>query len=856
MSQATANDPLPEDPERLLAQFDQAWRGGKPPDIATFLSRGSADGRRDLVEELVKIDLEYRWRNAQGRCLEEYVGHLSDLGRLAELSLDLIGWEYRVRHCWGDRPSHAEYLTRFPAQSAALATTLHDIDTRLAAEFANGQKPLPETFGQNSGGVERPAPSATDARAPAFPQAELVQPLETIGASIGPYIVMERLGEGGAGQVYKARHQKMGRVAAVKVIRPELLVDEDMVRRFYREVEAVSQVQHNHIVHAYDAGPILEDGRVRGHFLAMEFLEGIDLSRLVKQSGPLPPDEAREYIRQAAVGLQYIHEQGMVHRDIKPSNLMRMASGKGPGASPEENHSASSLATSHQPLATVKILDLGLARLQRRAGGETSSALTGSNTMMMGTVDYMAPEQAIDSHAVDIRADVYSLGCTLFYLLTGQPPFPGGTEAEKLVRHQIKPAPDVRESRPEVPEELAAILAKMLAKEPSERYQSPAAVTAALAGLIAPRPSPVRKPRRGRRGIAVAAAALVAAILLVIGFLNWPSRPAANPPTSRPAVAVTKPALAPLHELRMGRFEKSLPPEVVQIVGKPSDPPLQALAFRLDGTLLAGGDKTGAIHLWDPLTAAEVGVLKEGDDAIAALAFTPDGKSLASASQAGVNLWNIAERRPLTLLRRSCPALAISPDGRHLAVSDRGNHVLLYELKDPSAAPKIICQRKQADGGIVRIVFAPDGKTLATTHYEGTAHLWNVATGNEDGEPAPGRHINSLAFTSDGKTIALGADSKPTLQVWDVATRQARALDESTGYVRWLALAPDDGHLLWNDGRMNWIRLGDKAELLNRWQPAGMSYVTALAPDRKHVAIARPDNSHVYVLRLVPKANK
>src|SRR5262249_39920703 len=130
----------------------------------------------------------------------------------------------------------------------------------------------------------------------------------------------------------------------------------------------------------------------------------------------------------------------------------------------------------------LKILDLGRARLQQRGTGELATTITGSNTIMMGTVDYMAPEQALDSHVVDIRADIYSLGCTLFYLLTGQPPFPGGTEAEKLVRHQMKPPPDVRQLRPEVPQDLAAILAKMLVKEPGQRFQTPAQVVLALSG--------------------------------------------------------------------------------------------------------------------------------------------------------------------------------------------------------------------------------------------------------------------------------------------------------------------------------------------------------------------------------------
>src|SRR6516162_5705524 len=142
--------------------------------------------------------------------------------------------------------------------------------------------------------------------------------------TVGSYVLLERLGEGGAGQVYKAHHQKMDRVAAVKVIRVELLLDAEMVKRFYREVAAVSRLVHPNIVHPYDAGPAGPT-----HFLAMEYLEGIDLSRLVKESGALPVAEAKEYIRQAAAGLQCIHENGMVHRDIKPSNLMVVASGKG-----------------------------------------------------------------------------------------------------------------------------------------------------------------------------------------------------------------------------------------------------------------------------------------------------------------------------------------------------------------------------------------------------------------------------------------------------------------------------------------------------------------------------------------------
>src|SRR5262249_50689623 len=212
------------------------------------------------------------------------------------------------------------------------------------------------------------------------------------------------------------------------------------------------------IVHAYDAGPIGS-----AHALVMEYVEGIDLSRLVKQSGPLPVGQASECIRQAALGLQYAQEQGLVHRDVKPSNLIQV-----------------------RATGVVKVLDLGLARLHQSASPQPAVDVpddrsTGSLTpvggvMMMGTPDYLAPEQALDFHAADSRADIYSLGCTFYFLLTGQPPFGGGTLAQKLWRHQQAEPPSV----PGLPEKLTSVLRKMLAKHPADRYQTPADVVAAL----------------------------------------------------------------------------------------------------------------------------------------------------------------------------------------------------------------------------------------------------------------------------------------------------------------------------------------------------------------------------------------
>jgi serine/threonine protein kinase len=281
------------------------------------------------------------------------------------------------------------------------------------------------------------------------------------GASLvlGHYLLLDLLGEGGMGRVYKARHQSMERTVALKILRPDLLRDPEAVGRFYREVEVISRLSHPAIVHAYDAG-----GVGSTLFLALEYIEGTDLDRLVRESGQLPVAQACDYIRQAALGLQYAHEQGLVHRDIKPSNLL-LAKAQG---SPS--------------LGLVKILDLGLARLQQPARESRTSNLTviAGNSAMQGTPDYLAPEQAIDFHSADIRADIYSLGCTFYFLLTAQPPFGGGSLSQKLIRHHQAEAAPVEKVRPGVPSGVSAVIRKMLAKQPAERYQTPGEVAEAL----------------------------------------------------------------------------------------------------------------------------------------------------------------------------------------------------------------------------------------------------------------------------------------------------------------------------------------------------------------------------------------
>ncbi len=270
---------------------------------------------------------------------------------------------------------------------------------------------------------------------------------------IREYDLLEQIGQGGMGTVYKASHTMLDRIVAVKLLPSERMNDAESVSRFRREMKAVGKLQHPNIVQAFDAG------EVRGvHYLVMEYVEGLDVAALQEQHGRLPIADACEIIRQAALGLQHAHEHGMVHRDIKPSNLLlcrRMDAHVRPPSSETPVKSGSDEGVQ----ATLKILDLGLALLGD-ADRAVSRNLT-STGQIMGTLDYMAPEQADDTHAVSIRADIYSLGCTLYALLAGEPPFGGErytTPVRKLAAHMQKPVPRIRDRRDDVPVELVTIL--------------------------------------------------------------------------------------------------------------------------------------------------------------------------------------------------------------------------------------------------------------------------------------------------------------------------------------------------------------------------------------------------------------
>jgi CheY-like chemotaxis protein/tRNA A-37 threonylcarbamoyl transferase component Bud32 len=282
--------------------------------------------------------------------------------------------------------------------------------------------------------------------------AELLKSVRKDKRRLGNYQLLELLTkQGGMGRVYKALHILLLKVVALKTLPAERMCDTEAVARFRREMKAVGQVNHPNIVQASDAGQV--EGT---HFLVMEFVEGADLAKLIAHNGPLAVADACELVRQAANGLQHVHEHGLIHRDLKPSNLMLT------------------------PTGVVKVLDLGLAYW---CDQQSSSERLTEIGRVIGTADYIAPEQAFGTHPISIKVDIYSLGCTFYHLLMGHPPF-SGPEYERAINkffaHAQTPVPPIRTFRPEVPEGVAVMLDRMLAKNPADRFSTPGEVAVAL----------------------------------------------------------------------------------------------------------------------------------------------------------------------------------------------------------------------------------------------------------------------------------------------------------------------------------------------------------------------------------------
>jgi serine/threonine protein kinase len=453
--------------------------------------------------DLLCDDFERVWQDGTPRSIQDYLSS-ADPELLPSLREELLKLELHLRSLRGEHPRAEDYLELFPECAGLVPAWLQQ-----ALAAANAPGTVSNLVAQPSTVEHAPAAET--------PQSAAEAPAAPLPPILGEYEVLGPLGAGGMGEVYRARHRRLGKLVALKVLRRTRPASDQALARFRREMEAVGQLDHPHLVEAHDAGE--QDGVV---YLVLKLIEGIDLRRLVEERGPLPVAEACELVRQAALGLQYLHERGLVHRDVKPANLMRT------------------------PAGTVKVLDLGLARWRSAAKADE---LTVAH-MVLGTPDYLAPEQIANAAGTDIRADLYGLGATLFYLLTGKAPFAHHDRARaKLKAHEAEAPPDVRSLRPEVPAGVATLVGRLLAKQPEHRFATPREVADALAPFTTTGAAGSRPRLRWHKVLAVAAGVLLLplAVWATLSLLNRGPRP-----DRRPADPGDPPVAAqPLNVLRL-----------------------------------------------------------------------------------------------------------------------------------------------------------------------------------------------------------------------------------------------------------------------------------------------------------------
>ena len=474
--------PRPGTPADPVARMSALWRLGQGPDLRAFLSGIERVSDEELTD-LCCTDQRQRWLHGQRPEVEAYVALYGSFYPGAEPAIDLIFGEFLARRELGESPTLDEYCRRFPELAGPLQLHVGLYDALGAVGPASDD--LASGFGENLSTVSHAAQTSTgaggrpDVGAPRVPEAGAFQsdnealaairggqsadvgersaaglfPVSRFSTAVfrelSGYEILGEAGRGGMGIVYKARQLSLQRLVAIKVV--PFGGNKQIAARFQQELLLAGRLVHPNLVVAYDAGAV-----AGLPYFIMEFVDGAGLDGIVRRRGPLPVAEACEVVRQAALGLQHIHEHGLVHRDVKPSNLMLTSSGQ------------------------VKLLDLGLARLVNDPAREGQIT---SHGQFLGTLDYIAPEQCDDSHTVDIRADIYSLGCTLYHLLVGGPPFATpdfSSPYQKLRAHAEVSAPPIRQLRPEVPEQLAMVVARMLAKDRDSRFVTPAETVAAL----------------------------------------------------------------------------------------------------------------------------------------------------------------------------------------------------------------------------------------------------------------------------------------------------------------------------------------------------------------------------------------
>jgi serine/threonine-protein kinase len=706
---------------------------------------------------------------------------------------------------------------------------------------------------------------------------------------LGPYRLLRPIGAGGMGEVYLALQKKLERNVAIKVLRPDFATAHaTALARFRREALAVARLAHPNIVHIYDADEI--DGN---HFIVMEYVPGVDLWRFVEERGPLPIDMACDFMRQAALGLQHAHEHGLVHRDIKPSNLLVVVPEKpAPGN-----------------FGCVKILDLGLARIQDETGGLTMTRVR----CLLGTPDFISPEQAQNSSDVDIRADLYSLGCTLHYLLCGQVPFPGRTPIEKLMCHHLDSPMPIRLLREGVPPKVQEILERLLKKKPEERYATPGDLVTALAEAASsysieissrmkakpPTPS-VEAPRTGLASglsrLPDIAPPPKKAPSSLLQKTNFGDLPTVSPP-SQAAAPTQISKLTPLEALKLpephkpqkpSKQDKSSKPEAACRVIKATDlpqlgmaaavvplsaprvavlqghtAPVLSLAYDRNGRFLASGGLDQSVRLWrldEDNTRQESAFQNPRMGEVRAICFLSSNELLISTTGFGGRIWTWSWRNTYDQSVKpidnssATSALAVSPDGQCIAAGSRDS-VKIWTMS--SRGGLRLAETLPTRGGeVTALAFSNCGQRFVSGDNAGRIIVWE--RGRRGSLPVGFFHAHSSAITAlspspDGRRLASGSRDN-LVKVCTRFDNVQQIFSVSAGLrgcSRRLTYAARYDVLISVTDAGQVLAYGSQGEVLNDWRLSQtISSCQSVTDDGTQVALGRTDGSiGIYALR-------